>query len=1266
MANQQQQENIRLQEAKKLIQDINRLRVQMNQEPLKLGDTEAVKNIQSLRNEFKQLARDIGNVDSSASNLFEQMVGIAKEFGAVNKPANQLKSAFKGIVTEAAKLKNDELGLLDLRTRDLESIEKKLGLQYEAARTAASQFKGQEALIARAETARQDEAAAIASINELKKQSVELDKQGSIDAVKQTNKKIVKQQKELVTLTGKRTSLEKGIAPEAKAALAFLKDQEGAYQGIQDTLQVRKGQEKEISRLTGVTGALVGGTGALMERLGMRSGIFHDAMRDSAAEMRAMAKSTAEGGEKFNKLQIAAKGFSTLAKGFGGALNDPASAALAIVTAFFEVNKAQTEFIQLTGQSAASLGGVNTEVASMTDLLKTAAEFTKQTGLNAATIFTPQQIGQIADATQLLGVSAEQARTLGMVMKQTGKSADDIGNAIYDNVDAGISQKVVYDDVLSASDDIVASSGGNVEALGRAASAARKLGMDIAKVNQIADGLMNFEDSIGNELEAQLLTGKNINLSKARELALNNDLEGVAKELEKNGASAAEYAGMNRIQQTAMAKAMGMSRAELGKMVLTQEAMSNMTADQIAAARGVTLEQSKQMDIQSKIKKSMDRLAQAFAPILEAIVPIVDALLMVIRPIATAIGYLLKFKAVSVALTAVFATLAAMAVYQRLQAGILQMTAQIVGLTAKQTVYNAAVAAGYSSNQILAGFAGKAARDATQLTMLQTVVLKVQLAVQKAWNFTKAIGTKILNLFTSSQARDNAVTSISNYLKGTSNKITLKSTLLALKNTAAFVLKTAAQVAMIPIMLAWNAIKSLGTLIFGSNTVATVTNTIATTASTAATTLSSAANSIWNGIKNSQIAVLVRSAGAWILEKLGIVGSTTATTASSAANTLWNGIKNLGILAVLRSAGAWTLEKLGMVASTVATYASAAAQSAWTAVKNLQLLSMARSAAFWVAEKVRMGVDTVMRWLNIGALGAQAAASSTLAGSQTAMAATAGPAAGGLAAMGAALGAFGVAAAPAIPIILAIGAALLMASPAIYAIGTIITGLATVIGDVLMKALEMIPPIISAIATGFVTIFTAVADNIGSLLLMGPALAGIGLGLIPVSIGLGLIAVAGALLGSVAPLILMGSFAIAALGLALIPVTTAFSLLADAPVQTMVDKLQGLATMAPQLLLVGAALMSISAGLGMIAMTGLAAIPALMALSTFAIVVAPLATVIGSMFEGGAEGGGEDNSMAEISAKLDTLISVVSKGGDVFLDGNKVGETLAINSYKSS
>jgi len=473
-----------------------------------------------------------------------------------------------------------------------------------------------------------------------------------------SNADLAAMQLEALEAAGIQNATDQKRAENLREILKYQTEFDQGLNGIIAKTKQRLDLERAINQNMGVAGALVGGTGALMERLGMRSGIFHQAMEDANEEMREMAKNMGENVSFMNKLKIAAQGFSTLADGFGPALRDPTVIVGKIVTAFFDVNKAQTEFIQLTGQSAASLGGVNTEVAAMTDLLKTAASFTKQTGLNAAAIFTPQQIGQIADATELLSISAEQGVKLGMVMKQTGKSADDIGNAIYRNVDAGISNKVVYDDVLSASDDIVASSGGNVEALGRAASAARKLGLDLAKVNQIADGLLDFETSIESELEAQLLTGKNINLSKARELALNNDLEGVAKELEKNGASAAEFAKMNRIQQESLAKAMGMSRQELGKMVLTKEAMANMSDDEIANARGMTLEQSKQMDIQAKIQKSMDRLAQAFAPILEAVVPIVEALLTIVRPIASAIGYLLKFKAVSIALTAVLSTIA--------------------------------------------------------------------------------------------------------------------------------------------------------------------------------------------------------------------------------------------------------------------------------------------------------------------------------------------------------------------------------------------------------------------------------------------------------------------------------------------------------------------------------------------------------------------------------------------------------------------------------
>jgi len=98
-------------------------------------------------------------------------------------------------------------------------------------------------------------------------------------------------------------------------------------------------------------------------------------------------------------------------------------------------------------------------------------------------------------------------------------------------------------------------------------------------------------------------------------------------------------------------------------------------------------------------------------------------------------------------------------------------------------------------------------------------------------------------------------------------------------------------------------------------------------------------------------------------------------------------------------------------------------------------------------------------------------------------------------------------------------------------------------------------------------------------------------------------------------------------------------------------------------MLVGAGLMGIAAGLGMIAISGIAAIPALAALSAFALVASPLAA-LGGLFGDGDEQ--EDNSLAEISTKLDTLISVVSAGGNVYLDGDKVGEAQVLGTYKLS
>ena len=263
---QQQEQNALLAEAKQLMRDINRLRVEMNQAPLDMSEAEAVRGIQSLRNEFKALKNNIGEVEGTATNLFEQLQGIAKEFGAVMSPAKQLKSAFSGMVSEAAKLKNDELGLIDLRTRDLEKLQEKMKVLNESARVAAAQFGGQRA-------AYEEEQALLLKKVEIDKEIQELEEeiyQARLEGVK-TEEEIAAMKerqaakgRDLNRITAEHASKVADVSDEARAAFQYLDDQNSAYDGIQNKITQRLKTESEISRLTGVTGALVEGTGALM------------------------------------------------------------------------------------------------------------------------------------------------------------------------------------------------------------------------------------------------------------------------------------------------------------------------------------------------------------------------------------------------------------------------------------------------------------------------------------------------------------------------------------------------------------------------------------------------------------------------------------------------------------------------------------------------------------------------------------------------------------------------------------------------------------------------------------------------------------------------------------------------------------------------------------------------------------------------------------------------------------------------------------------
>lgn len=397
----------------------------------------------------------------------------------------------------------------------------------------------------------------------------------------------------------------------------------------EEVIQAREEEssiQKQINRRIGLTGGLVSSLGNAMKKLGVNSSIFNDTVKQAEEDMRDMAEQTVRGKESFSRMQIMARGMVSLLDGLAYTLTDPLTILGAIGDAFLKINEQSVEISRLTGQSAGSFELFNTQAASAADKLEVVTELTKQTGMNAQNIFSDKVMMGAANLKAELGLSAEQAGNLAMSSQVYGKSVNNIRDTTVDTVNqynamnkVAVSHGQVLRDIGNVSEGIRASFSGSTEELVESAAAARKLGMNLERLDQVANSLLDFESSIQNELEAQLLTGNQINLAKAREYALNNDLKGLGEEIFQNSTKILEFGRMNRLQQQAQAKALGISRNELAKIAYQRGLANQMSHEELENATGVRSEEMRRLTIQKNFMKVIEKVAASITPILDMV-----------------------------------------------------------------------------------------------------------------------------------------------------------------------------------------------------------------------------------------------------------------------------------------------------------------------------------------------------------------------------------------------------------------------------------------------------------------------------------------------------------------------------------------------------------------------------------------------------------------------------------------------------------------------
>ena len=433
----------------------------------------------------------------------------------------------------------------------------------------------------------------------------------------------------------------------------------------QKNIQARKGQlsiQEQINRATGLSGALVNGLSTAFSKLGINFNPFDEVRKameetaEKAAELRDI-----EVQKNFEKLVDAARAagdeiddikldelreqaektvkpvgrtktlFAGIAE-FGKQLKNTLFSvegivgslvvfAQKVVRAFLELNAKAVEFGRLTGRNLELEAALNDQRITAVEYIEAAVAATNELGLSASAVFGPSQIAQIGEAVQLLGLSAEQATNLALRSEAVGMSLNSYQDGLLEGINAAnkftesaVAPGIALRDIADVSEDIALSLQNNPVLLGKAAVQARALGLSLKKVDDIAGGLLDFESSIEAELEAQLLTGRALNLSKAREFALMNDMEGVAREIANQGITAADFAGMNRLAQESLAQALGMSRQELAKTLQIQ----SMSAKEQEEANRLALAQQ---SLQDQIRRAVNALQLAFAPIVEKILP---------------------------------------------------------------------------------------------------------------------------------------------------------------------------------------------------------------------------------------------------------------------------------------------------------------------------------------------------------------------------------------------------------------------------------------------------------------------------------------------------------------------------------------------------------------------------------------------------------------------------------------------------------------------
>jgi hypothetical protein len=597
-------------------------------------------SLDAYQNTLEDISDRIADQSQGFAGILEEIQGINEELVKEGKFTRDATKALSGLESIASKLKSDQKGYNDLNQKQLQQEKSKLKILQDQFEESAKRIK----------------------------------QRGAQNAQEQ-------------------------------AIIDAYEEQKSIFQRTNGLLDDRIEQEKIYTKNLGATGALLTG----MSKIPLVGPLLD--VNDALELAREKAKA---GGNAF---QVMATGLSSVGKSLVTNMLDPLTLVTGLIDTFVKLDKAAGDFAKSQNmtysdalkarESYASMAASSGDLAlNASNLMETQTAIGEQLGTNGklseSDLKTFTKLREQAGMTneELLGMQKYSMATGGS-LKENVESFQASAKIMSFQKGVALNTKKLMADMSNVSNRTKLSIQGGATGLAKAAVAAKLMGGDLSKVADVADQLLDFEQSIESELSAELLLGKDINLEKARQAALNNDLATVAEEITKQAGSAAEFSKMNRIQQDAMAKAVGMTADQLADTLVEQEALKSIGKSLNeeeqkafeAAKKKYGIEEASKMLQDGQLENLVDqqsnaeKFAQTIEHVKEIFVSIVDGPL---GAILNGLSEMLKSTKVIYTITGLLAGVYA----GKMVGGIVQTIAKIAAMTAANTANAAAATAG--------------------------------------------------------------------------------------------------------------------------------------------------------------------------------------------------------------------------------------------------------------------------------------------------------------------------------------------------------------------------------------------------------------------------------------------------------------------------------------------------------------------------------------------------------------------------------------------